>query len=377
MEDADRVRAAADARDDRLGKPTFDGEELLARLAADDGLQLGDDLRIRRRADARADEVVRRLDVRDPVADRLARRFLQRLRAEVDRAHLGAHEVHALDVGLLAAHVLLAHVHDALEAEARAHGRGRDAVLARAGLGDDAVLAEPPREHRLAERVVELVRAGVEEILPLEVDPLAGREALRERERRRAAGVRREERVELGAEALVLLRGAPAGVELVERRDQRLRDVAPAVLAEVAHDACSLYERAHFRVILDSGRGLEPRRTRRPPTAGRSRSRHARCPARARRRASTRAHRVPSARSSSGRDRARPTGGRARSRDVPGCRATEISAAASDLALVGLVDLHEIGAAIIRLADGDRDRQRRVGDVEDGGALGAAIPRRR
>ena len=151
------------------------------------------------------------------------------------RPHLGAEEAHALDVGLLAAHVLLAHVDDALEAEARAHGRRRDAVLARAGLRDDAVLAEPPREHRLAERVVELVRAGVEEVLPLEVDPLAGREALRERERRRPAGVRREQRVELRAEAVVLLRGAPAGVELVERGDQRLRDVAPAVLAEVAH----------------------------------------------------------------------------------------------------------------------------------------------
>ena len=38
-----------------------------------------------RRADARADQVVRRLDVRDPVADRLARRLLQRPRAELDR----------------------------------------------------------------------------------------------------------------------------------------------------------------------------------------------------------------------------------------------------------------------------------------------------
>ena len=135
---------------------------------------------------------MRRLDVRDPVADRLARRLLQRLRAEVDAAHLGAEQVHPLDVRPLAAHVLLAHVDDALEPEARADRRGRDAVLAGAGLGDDALLAEPPREHRLAERVVELVRAGVEEILALEVDALAGREPLGERERRRAAGVRRQ-----------------------------------------------------------------------------------------------------------------------------------------------------------------------------------------
>ena len=72
----------------------------------------------------------------------------------------------------------LAHVDDALEPEARADGGRRDAVLAGAGLGDDALLAEPPREHRLAERVVQLVRAGVEEVLALQVEPLARREAL-------------------------------------------------------------------------------------------------------------------------------------------------------------------------------------------------------
>ena len=152
------------------GSRALDREHLLARLAADHRLELGDELRIRRRADARADQVVRRLDVRDPVADRLARRLLQRLRAEVDAPHLGAEQLHALDVGLLPPHVLLAHVDDALVAEARADGRRRDAVLAGAGLGDDALLAEPPREHRLAERVVQLVRAGVEQVLALQVD---------------------------------------------------------------------------------------------------------------------------------------------------------------------------------------------------------------
>ena len=140
--------------------------------------------------DARADQVVRRLDVRDPVADRLARRLLQRPRPELDRAHLGAEQAHPLDVRALAAHVLGAHVDDAVEAEAGADGGGRDAVLARAGLGDDPPLAEPLREHRLAERVVQLVRAGVEEVLALQVEPLAGGEPLGAGERRRPARVR-------------------------------------------------------------------------------------------------------------------------------------------------------------------------------------------
>ena len=92
--------------------------------------------------------------------------------------HLGAQQVHPLDVRLLAAHVLRAHVDDALEPEPRAGRRGRDTVLAGARLGDDPLLAEPAGEQRLAERVVELVRAGVEQVLALEVEPLARGEAL-------------------------------------------------------------------------------------------------------------------------------------------------------------------------------------------------------
>ena len=52
--------------------------------------------------------------------------------------------------------------------DARAGRGARHAVLARAGLGDDALRAEALRQQRLAERVVDLVRAGVREILALE-----------------------------------------------------------------------------------------------------------------------------------------------------------------------------------------------------------------
>ena len=92
---------------------------------------------------------MRRLDVRDPVADRLAGRLLERARAELDRAHLRPEQLHALDVRVLPAHVLGAHVDDAVEAEAGAYGCGRDAVLPGAGLGDDPLLAQPSREHGL------------------------------------------------------------------------------------------------------------------------------------------------------------------------------------------------------------------------------------
>ena len=71
--------------------------------------------------------------------------------------------------GLLALDVLGAHVHDARQVEQRAGRGGRDAVLAGAGLGDDPGLAEAPGQQRLAERVVDLVGAGVGEVLALEV----------------------------------------------------------------------------------------------------------------------------------------------------------------------------------------------------------------
>ncbi len=67
-------------------------------------------------------------------------------------------------------HVLRAHVHHAFHAVARRDGRGRHAVLAGAGLGDHARLAHAPGEQRLADGVVDLVRAGVVQVFALQVD---------------------------------------------------------------------------------------------------------------------------------------------------------------------------------------------------------------
>ena len=52
-------------------------------------------------------------------------------------------------------------------------------MLAGAGLGDDARLAHPAGEQDLAEHVVDLVRAGVVELLALEID-LCAAELLRQ-----------------------------------------------------------------------------------------------------------------------------------------------------------------------------------------------------
>ena len=63
-----------------------------------------------------------------------------------------------------------AHVNDAFQAEHGGDGGGGDAVLAGAGFGDDARLAHAPGEQDLADGVVDFVRAGVEQVLALEIN---------------------------------------------------------------------------------------------------------------------------------------------------------------------------------------------------------------
>jgi hypothetical protein len=52
-------------------------------------------------------------------------------------------------------------------------------VLARAGFGDDPRLAHALREQDLADAVVDLVRAGVVQLVALEVDLRAAKSSVR------------------------------------------------------------------------------------------------------------------------------------------------------------------------------------------------------
>ena len=129
------------------------------------------------------------------------------LRAAVDRHDLGAEQLHAVDVGAWRLTSSRAHVDDALQAEARRDRGGRDAVLAGAGLGDHARLAHALGEQRLADGVVDLVRAGVVQVLALEVDLRAAElfaPASRVIERARTADEVLELALELGDELGIL-----------------------------------------------------------------------------------------------------------------------------------------------------------------------------
>ena len=222
-EDADGVGAAADAGDDRVGQPPFLLEHLRARLAADDPLIFADDGREGMRPGDGAEQIMGVGEARRPVAQRLVDRVLEAAAAAFDRDHLGAHQPHPEDVELLPLDVVRAHVDARLQPEQGAGHRGRDAVLAGAGLGDQPRLADALGEHRLGEHLVGLVRAAVEQVLALEIDADAvGAEVAATGQRRRPPGIFDEQVDKLGLECRILLRLEKGRLERLERRHEDL-----------------------------------------------------------------------------------------------------------------------------------------------------------
>ena len=241
VEQAHGIGAAADAGDERIRQPAFGGHHLLAGLAADHRLEVAHHHRIGVRPGDGADAVEGVIDIGDPVAQRLVHGVLEGLGAGLHRPHLGAEQLHAKHVRLLPRDVDCAHVDHAFEAEAGAQRRGGDAVLAGAGLRDHPRLAHALRQHDLAEHVVDLVRAGMIELVALEIDfgaaAPAGRrrclaqmlgEPLGEIERRWAADIVGEVALHLPLEFGIDLGRGVGLLELEDQRHQRLGDEAPA-----------------------------------------------------------------------------------------------------------------------------------------------------
>ena len=111
-------------------------------------------------------------------------------------------------------------------------------MLARSGFRNHAPLAHPDGEQRLTERVVDLVRAGVGQVLAFEQDPRsascvgAPTHVLGEPggvgERRGTPDVVSQQVVELGPERRIGERPLVLGAELVQRSDEGLGDVPTA-----------------------------------------------------------------------------------------------------------------------------------------------------
>jgi hypothetical protein len=147
--------------------------------------------RIGMRAGSRADQVIGVIDIRDPVAQRLVHRVLQRAVAGGHRVTFGAEKLHAEHVRRLPLHIGGTHIDFAFSRSGRNRGRGH-AMLAGAGFGDDARLAHAFGKQDLPEAIVDLVAAGVIELVALEVDLCPAQmlgQALGEIQRRGTTGI--------------------------------------------------------------------------------------------------------------------------------------------------------------------------------------------
>ena len=110
-------------------------------------------------------------------------------------------------------------------------------MLARAGFRDNARLAHSDGEQDLPDAIVDLVRAGVIQLVALEPDLRAAHgfgQPLGEIERAGPPDIMFEQVVELRLKGGIGLRGAIFALQIEHQRHQRLGDVAPAVIAEMA-----------------------------------------------------------------------------------------------------------------------------------------------
>jgi hypothetical protein len=223
VEDAHRVAAAADARDDRIRQAAELLETLRARFAADDRLELAHHERIRMRPQHAAEQVIRVGDVGHPVTHGLVDRVLQRPRSGAHLDDFGAEQPHAEHVERLPRHVVRAHVDMALESSS-AHTVAVATPCWPAPVSATMRRLPTRGEQRAAEGVVDFVRAGVREVFPFEHDARA------------ASGRRQPCRLDTGVglpivaqQPLQLARGTFVlcvleirGREFFDRRDGRL-----------------------------------------------------------------------------------------------------------------------------------------------------------
>ena len=110
-------------------------------------------------------------------------------------------------------------------------------MLTGAGFGDHAFLAHRPRQQRLADGVVDFVRAGVIQVFALEKNLRAsdfGRQALGVVQRAGTADIIGQVGVKFGLKGGVGLVARVVIAQLVQRLHQGFRNKTPAVDAEMA-----------------------------------------------------------------------------------------------------------------------------------------------
>jgi hypothetical protein len=158
---------------------------------------------------------------------------------------------------LLPRDIDLAHIDHAGQVEERTHRRRRHAMLAGPGLRDDAALAHALGQQDLAHAVVDLVGAGVVQLVALEVDLGAAEmpgQPLGEIERARPPDIVLVIVAKLGRKARVVLGRLIGALHLEDQRHQRFRHEPAAIKAEMAALVGT------GAIGVDLGQGVEIRR---------------------------------------------------------------------------------------------------------------------
>ena len=140
----------------------------MTRLGTDHRLQFAHEVGIGVRADRRAQEVVDAGGIRNPFAHGFVDGRPQSLIARFDRQHFGAQAMHPINIRRLPFDVDHPHIDTAWQADPRTGGGGRDAMLARASLRNDALCTKTFSQQRLADGIIYFVCAGMREVFTLE-----------------------------------------------------------------------------------------------------------------------------------------------------------------------------------------------------------------
>src|SRR5690606_15225090 len=148
-----------------------------------------------------------------------------------------AEKLHAEDIWLLAGNIDAAHVDMAFQTKQGGNRRAGNPMLACTSFSDNTLFAHALRQPCLSQRVIDLVRPGVCQILALEVNLRAAeffRQAFGIGNWGRSAGVIGLQLGQLLLKGGIAHRLVISGAQFIERRDERLRYEAPAKFAKVA-----------------------------------------------------------------------------------------------------------------------------------------------